>query len=377
MISLNSEQKMLVNAVTDIAEREFAENACQWEGNKPWENLQTLADHGFLGVSFSEEFGGGGMSTFDAILVQEAVGRVCPDTAYALPDMNAGRVIEMFGSDEIKERYLPPVIKGEDHIAIGISEPEAGSDVQSMNTEIREEDGGLVLDGEKIWVSGVEEGSAVVVWAKFPEGLGTVVVDTDADGFEVAEHFENMFGHNQSQFFLNDIHVPKKNVLTRGQEAFKELLVSLNWERIGSAALSNATSLCAFDMALDYAQEREQFGQPIGDFQGIEWKLADMAKEIQTSRALVFNAAKRASQANTEPSRLDTSMANLYAAEVLERTASEALQIHGANGFQKGHPMEYLYRFGRSRRIAAGTDEVLKNQVAAALKRNGIPKLGE
>ncbi len=376
MIPLSKENKMLVEAVTDIAESEFAENACQWEGKKPWENLQTLAEHGFLGVSFGEEYGGGGMSEFAAILMQEAIGRVCPDTAYALPDMNAARAIEMFGSDEIKQRYLPPVIEGEDHIAIAISEPGAGSDVMSMRTTIENSGDELVLNGEKIWVSGVEEGSAAVVWAKFPEGLGTVVIDIDADGVEVAEHFENMFGHTQTQFFMRDVTVPEQHVLTRGQEAFKQLLVSLNWERLGSATLSNAASLCAFDMALDYAQERKQFGQPIGDFQGIEWKLADMAKEIQTARSLVFNAAKRASEANSEPSRLDTSIANLYSAEVLERTCSESLQIHGANGYQRGHPMEYLYRFGRSRRIAAGTDEIQKNQIANALKRDGIPKLG-
>ena len=375
MLALNEERRMLVESVRDIAESEFAERAGTWQGAKPWENLELLADRGFLGISLPEAHGGGGMSEFDAILLQETVGRVCPDTAYALPDMGASRAIAMFGSEAVKERYLPPVCAGEDHVAIAISEPEAGSDVPSMETRVEEVDGELVLNGEKIWVSGVDEASAAVVWAKFPEGLGTLVLDLDAAGVEIGQHFTNMFGHTQTQFFMNDVVVPEENVLTRGSDAFKEQLKALNWERLGNAALSNATAMCVFDMALDYAGQREQFGQPIGDFQGIEWKLADMAKQIQTSRNQTYAAAGAAEQAGGVPDRLSTHIANLWSGEILEEVASEALQIHGANGYQRGHPIEYFYRFARSRRIAAGTDEIQKNTIARVLKTDGLPSL--
>jgi len=375
MLTLNEERRMLVESVRDIAESEFAERAGTWQGDKPWENLELLADRGFLGISLPEAHGGGGMSEFDAILLQETVGRVCPDTAYALPDMGASRAVAMFGSEAVKERYLPPVCAGEDHIAIAISEPEAGSDVPSMETRVEEVDGELVLNGEKIWVSGVDEASAAVVWAKFPEGLGTLVLDLDAPGVEIGQHFTNMFGHTQTQFFMNDVVVPEENVLTRGPEAFKQQLKALNWERLGNAALSNATAMCVFDMALDYAGQREQFGQPIGDFQGIEWKLADMAKQIQTSRNQTYAAASAAERAGGVPDRLSTHIANLWSGEILEEVASEALQIHGANGYQRGHPIEYFYRFARSRRIAAGTDEIQKNTIARVLKEDGLPSL--
>ncbi len=366
---------MLVESVGEIAESEFAERAGTWQGAKPWPNLELLADRGYLGVSLPEECGGGGMSEFDAILLQETVGRVCPDTAYALPDMGAPRAVAMFGSEAVKERYLPPVCAGEDHVAIAISEPEAGSDVPSMRTRVEERDGELVLNGEKIWVSGVDEASAAVVWVKFPEGLGTLVLDLDAPGVEIGQHFTNMFGHTQTQFFMNDVVVPEENVLTRGPDAFKEQLKALNWERLGNAALSNGTAACVFDMALEYAGDREQFGQPIGEFQGIEWKLADMAKKVQTSRNQTLAAASAAERAGGVPDRLSTHIANLWSGEVLEEVASEALQIHGANGYQRGHPIEYFYRFARSRRIAAGTDEIQKNTIARVLKDGGLPSL--
>jgi alkylation response protein AidB-like acyl-CoA dehydrogenase len=375
MLTLNEERRMLVESIREIAENEFAEDAGTWQGAKPWPNLELLADRGYLGISLPEAYGGGGLSEFDAILMEETVGRVCPDTAYALPDMGASRAIAMFGSDAVKERYLPPVCAGEDHVAIAISEPEAGSDVPSMNTRVEERDGDLVLNGEKIWVSGVDEASAAVVWTKFPEGLGTLVLDLDAPGVEIGQHFTNMFGHTQTQFFMNDVVVPEEHVLTRGPDAFKEQLKALNWERLGNAALSNSAAMCVFDMALEYAQQREQFDQPIGDFQGIEWKLADMAKKIQTSRNQMYAAASAAERAGGVPDRLSTHIANLWSGEILEEVASEALQIHGANGYQQGHPIEYFYRFARSRRIAAGTDEIQKNTIARVLKEDGLPSL--
>lgn len=376
MVTLSDEQSMLVDSLHDIAEREFADNACSWDGDKPWPNLKLLADRGYLGISIPEEYGGGGMSEFEAILMTEIIGRVCPDTAYALPDTAAPRAVAMFGSESAKQRYLPPVTSGDAHMSIAISEPEAGSDVISMTTHIEEHGNDLYLTGEKIWVSGVPHAEAAVVWTKFPDDhLGTVIMEFDDPGVEIGNHFTNMFGHTQTQFFMDDVLIPEENVLVRGRDAFKEQLKSLNWERLGNAALSNATALCAFDKALAYAQDREQFGQRIGDFQGIEWKLADMAKEIQCSRSMMYSAAEAAEARGGIPDRLATHIANLYSGEKLERVVSESLQIHGANGYQRGHPLEYLYRFARGRRIAAGTDEIQKNTIARVLKDDGLPQL--
>ncbi|APX97721.1 acyl-CoA dehydrogenase family protein [Natronorubrum daqingense] len=377
MITLSDEQELLVSSLEDLAEREFTDRAFTWDGDPPWENVELLAEQGFLGINIAEEYGGGGMTEFDAMLTIEAVGRVCPDTAEFLynQQMVAPRAIELFGTDEAKERYLPPVVAGEDSIAIGISEPEAGSDVGAMRTTVEEDGDDLRITGEKTWVSNVEHSSAVLVWTQFPEGLGSVVVDFDAAGVSIEQHYENMAEHHQTHFVMEDVVVPEENVVTRGSEGFKNQLRALNWERLGSATLANAIASCALDKALEYAEQRTQFDQPIADFQGIEWKLADAATDLEASRSLTHRAAIQAHERGRIPDRLDASMAKLRSSEMVERVVSEALQIHGANGYQQGHPLEYLYRLARGRRLAAGTDEVQKNQIASVLKQRGLPDL--
>lgn len=377
MLSLSTEQEMLVSSLENLAEREFSDKAFEWNGDPPWGNVEILAEQGFLGINIDEKYGGGGMTEFDAMLTIEVVGRVCPDTAEFLynQQMVAPRAIEMFGTEKAKEQYIPPVTDGEDSIAIAISEPESGSDVASMRTTIEEQDGELVLNGEKIWVSNVQHSSTALVWVKFDEGLGSVIIEFDWPGVEVDQRYTNMADHEQTQFRMNDVVVPKENVVTRGKEGFKNQLRALNWERLGSATLANAIARSALDKALSYAQQRKQFDQPISDFQGIEWKLADMAKQVEASRALTHRAAIRAHDQGRIPDRLDASLAKLYASEMVEDVVSESLQIHGANGYQRNHPLEYLYRLARGRRLAAGTDEIQKNQIARALKQNGLPDL--
>jgi len=379
MLALNDEQKMLVKMLSDLAESEFSERAFTWEGEFPWENVELLADRGYMGINLPEEYGGGGMTEFGAVLAIETVGQVCPDTANALygQSMVAPRAVDMFGSEAVKERYLPPLCEGESALAIAISEPHAGSDAGAMNTTLTEADnGGYYLNGEKIWVSYVEESVACVVWGRFPDGnLGTVVMDLDADGIDVVEQYENMSGHRQTHFFMEDVYIPEENVLVQGKAALKEQLKALNWERCGCSAYANAIAECAFEQAREYSKEREQFGQSISEFQGIRWKFADMAKRIEASRALTYRAAYNAVEAGRVPGRLDTSIAKLFSAEMVEDVVSESLQTFGAAGYQKEHPLEYLYRLQRSRRIAAGTDEIMKNNIADELYESGLPTL--
>lgn len=377
MLSLSTEQEMLVSSLEDLAEDEFSDRAFAWDGAPPWENVELLAEQGFLGINIDEAYGGGGMTEFEAMLTIEVVGRICPDTAEFLynQQMVAPRAIEMFGTEVAKERYLPPITAGEDSISIAISEPESGSDVRSMRTCAEEHDGELRVNGEKIWVSNVEHSGAAVVWVKFNAGLGSVIIEFDWPGVEIDQHYTNMADHEQTQFRMSDVVVSEENVITRGKEGFKNQLRALNWERLGSATLANAIARNALDKALEYAEQREQFGQPIGEFQGIEWKLADMAKKLEASRALTHRSAIRAHERGRIPDRLDASLAKLYSSEMVESVVSESLQIHGANGYQQDHPLEYLYRLARGRRLAAGTDEIQKNQISRALKENGLPDI--
>jgi alkylation response protein AidB-like acyl-CoA dehydrogenase len=376
MLDLNDEQRMIVSSLRNIVQEEFEKTASDWNGEMPWENLQILADHGFYGINFDEEYGGAGMTEFEAILATEIIGRECPLTAWHYGDQHliSPRAIQEFGSEAVKERYLPSIMEAEDRIAVGMSEPEAGSDLKAMTTTVEERDGELVLNGEKIWMSSAPECVATIIWAMFPEGMGTLILNLDADGVEFVSDFTNMAGEVQSQIRMNDVIIPEENVLTRG-EGFKLQMKALNWERLAGTTIANATALCALDKALDYSQDRKQFGQPIGDFQGIEFKLADMVTELQASRQLLFQTGKNAVDQGRVPDPMETLMASLYAAQTAGTVVDEALQIHGANGYMQGHDLEYLYRFARGFRIGGGTDEILKNEIAKFLKEEGAPRL--
>jgi len=377
MLDLTDEQEMIVSSIREIAEAEFEKTASDWNGEVPWENLRTLQEHGFYGINFDEAYGGAGMSEFESMLATEVIGRVCPLTAWHYGDQHliSPRAVENFGTDAAKERYLPSVVEAEERIAIGMSEPGAGSDLQSMTTTVEDRDSGLVIDGEKIWMSSAPESRATVVWAMFPEGMGTVIMDLDDEGVEFTNNFTNMFGETQSQILIDEVKIPEENVLVRGEDAFKRQLEALNWERLMGAAAATATALCALDKALEYAGDRQQFGQPIGEFQAVEHKLADMVTELQAARQLTFGAAQNAVAQGSVPDPMETMMATLYAGRMAGRVVDEALQIHGANGFQQGHDLEWLYRFSRGFRIAGGTDEILRNQVASFLKREGAPRI--
>ncbi len=376
MLDLNNEQQMIVSSLRDVVENEFEKTASDWNGEMPWENLQILSEHGYYGVNFEEEYGGAGMTEFEAILATEVIGRKCPLTAWHYGDQHliSPRALEEFGSDTVKDRYLQPILNAEERIAVGMSEPGAGSDLRAMETAIEERDGKLVLNGEKIWMSSAPECSAVIIWAMFPEGMGTVVMDLDADGVETVNDFTNMAGEIQSQILMKDVVIPEENVLVRGDD-FKKQMKALNWERLAGTTIANATGLCALDKALDYSQDRKQFDQPIGDFQGIEFKLADMVTDLQASRQLLFQTAQNAVNQGRVPDPMETLMASLTAAQTTGRVVDEALQIHGANGYMQGHDLEYLYRFARGFRIGGGTDEIHKKEIAKFLKKNGAPRL--
>ena len=370
------EHRLLVETVSDIA-ADFDRVSHEWDGEPPLANLATLADHGFVGLNLPREYGGAGMAETAAILAVEAVGTVCPPTAELLMNSSlvAPRAIELFGTPAAKETYLPQITSGDAFLAIAMSEPEAGSDLQTMSTAVEEtNDGTLVLNGEKTWVGMVEEAVAAVVWARFPEGLGTLILELDQPGVEVQSHFTNMAGHRQTQFVIDDVEVPEEDVLTRGESAFQEQLGSLNWERVGAAAFATAVGRKALQTALEYAGDRTQFGQPIGEFQGIRWKLSEMVTSLEMSRALTYRAVARADD-DGHPDPLEAGMAKLAATRSADSIVDEALQIHGANGYMQGHPLEYLYRYIRGYRIAGGTDEIQRNTIARLLERDGLPPL--
>lgn len=368
------EQRLIRETAERIAKNEFADAAFTWEDEFPYENMETLAEQGLLGIALPAEYGGGGESVLEVLLAQEAVGRVCPDTAHILSrsSMGAPRAIGELGSEYLKERYLPRVCSGDLVMSVAISEAEAGSDASAMTTTAESDGDTVVLNGRKLWITKADVAGAFLVYARFEDGnIGAVVVDDDAPGFSLGRGDENMAGHVQHELVFDDCEVPEEHVLVYGGgESFKRLLSEFNVERCHNAMMCVACGLNAFDSALEHARTREQFDQPIADFQGIEWKFADMATKLEAARLLIYRAAVNA--IDSSPSRLETSMAKVMGNEAGQFAVDEALQILGATGYSKESPIEYLYRWVRGWSIAGGTVEIQRNTIAEELKKDGL-----
>ncbi|MFB6310350.1 MAG: acyl-CoA dehydrogenase family protein [Salinirussus sp.] len=373
--NLTDLQRDIVAAAEDVAGA-FEDRAFEWQGDTPWENIELLANQGLWAMAIPEEYGGGGLSVIEDILVTEAIAPVCPDTGWALLNASVSpRYVAQFGTEAAKERYLPPVANGESEMCIAISEPGAGSDVGGMRTRLESDGDGYTLHGEKTWITNYDTSEAAVVWARLPDGeIGSVVLDLDAPGVEIVDRTTNMAGHVQTHFAMDGARVPEENVLITDRDDWRTQLKRLNWDRVAIAMWTNALARTAIERAVEYATEREQFGQPIGEFQGLRWKIADMVAEYEAGRGLVYRAIERARAEDRVPTRLESSLAKFHTAERTERIVSEALQVFGANGYQQGHPLEYLHRFNRSRRIGHGTDEILKNGIADAVFDSGLMK---
>jgi alkylation response protein AidB-like acyl-CoA dehydrogenase len=380
VLELSREQEMLVSEWRRIANEEFAEEAFSWEGEIPWKNLELLAESGHLGVDIPEKYGGGGLSEFETMLQIETIGQICPDTAAAVRTLSmvGPRFLVMFGSDHAKEKYLRQLANGEVWIAIAISEPDAGSDVGNMSTTIEEFDGGeLYLNGEKSWVSHFPSADAAIVWARFPdEGIGCVLMETDQEGIDIIKNHTNMRGETQTHFFMEDVHIPSENVLVRGRKAFYDVMEAMNWDRASQAPLSAAWARCAYDHALEFSQDREQFGQSISEFQGIKWRLAEMSMKVEASRILAYRPYVAARTHGRSPTRLEASLSSHFASSTAQKIIDDALQIFGARGYQKGHELEYLYRLIRGNRIGGGTDAMQKKNIAEGVLNGGLPRLG-
>lgn len=371
--TLTEAQRELKETAADLAAAEFADRAFTWDGDLPVENRDTLAENGLLGLALPEQYGGGGGTVVDVVLAQEAVGRVCPDTAHVLSRSSMGppRAIAELGSEALKERYLPPVCAGETTMSVAISEPEAGSDAGAMTTRASVEGDTVTVDGMKTWVGKAEESGAFLVWARFDDGdIGAIVVDAEAPGFSLGDAHTNMAGHAQHDLHFDGCELPREQVLAHGDESFKALLTEFNVERCHNAMMCVACGLRAFDEAMAYARDREQFGERIADFQGIEWKLADVAIQLEAARLVIYRAASNA--VRDSPSRLETSMAKVLANEAGQQAVDEAIQICGARGYMQSHPVEYLYRWVRGWKIAGGTVEVQRNGIARELKKHGL-----
>jgi alkylation response protein AidB-like acyl-CoA dehydrogenase len=362
---LSGDQQLLRQAARRLAEGEFRPRAFKWDGRYPEENERALREQGLLGVSLPEAYGGGGLTLADEVMVIEEIGRVCPETAMLMTLAGPPRILAEVAPEHLKQRYIRGFCQEGRKIAVAISEAEAGSAMNELHTRATPDGSMVRIQGEKLFISHAEVSAAFLVFVRFEAGIGAVIVDRDAPGFRIVRSDQNMAGHLLSSLEFNDCAIPADHVVISGANGFERLMQAFNNERCLSASWAVATALCALDMALEYAQQRKQFKRPIADFQGLQWMLAEMAMRVDSARLVVQQAAHA-------PTRLNSSMAKVVACEMVEKVVSDALQVFGATGYLKPHPMEFLYRLARGRRIAGGTVEVQKNSIARELLRKGL-----
>jgi len=370
---LTEEQEMIRKMARDFAEKEIAPIAKETDerGEFPWEVIRKMAALGFLGLPFPEEYGGAGADSVSFAIVMEEIARACGSTAITL-DAHislACEAIYQFGSEEQKRKYLVPLARGEKLGAFALTEPEAGSDAAAIKTRAVLSGDEWVLNGQKTFITNGSIADVVVVAAvtdpaKGHRGISNFIVEKGTLGFRPGRDEEKMGlrGSVTSQLFFEDCRLSKGNLLSEEGEGFKQFLTVLDAGRIAIGAMAVGLAQAAFEAAVSYAKERVQFGQPIAQFQAIQWMLADMATEIEAARLLVYQAAYLKDRGVRFTK--EAAMAKLFASEVAERACHTAIQIHGGYGYTKDYPVERFYRDARLCEIGEGTSEIQRLVIA-------------
>ena len=357
-------------AVRSFVEKELVPHAEEWEaqGDFPDEVFHRMGELGFIGVSWPEEYGGGGGDYLAKIVVGEEIGR-CRSGGIAMAlavqtDM-AVPPVEKFGTHEQKLKYLKPAIAGEKIFCLGITEPDAGSDVQAIQTSAKKVDGGWVINGRKIFITNGRRAHAMTLVAKTDRdaghhGISLFIIDTDTPGYKLERTLSKvgMLTSDTGEISFTDMFVPDDALLGKEGEGFYNISWELQGERLIGAAGTIEGARLTLEAALEYARTRETFGKPIGKHQAIRHKLAEMATEIEAAQQLVHATAWKVNQGEY-PVR-EISMAKLLTGQVAWKVADEAVQIFGGYGYSMDVPVQRAWRDSRLIRIGGGTDEVMR-----------------
>ena len=381
-LELTEEHKMIRKMVREFAEKEVAPIAAEMDekAEVPFENIRKMGELGLLGLTVSEEYGGAGMDTVSYCIATEELSKACASTAIVMGVQNSlvCHGIEKFGTEEQKQKFLVPLAQGKFIGAFALTEPEAGSDAAALKTT-------MVLDGDEYIVNGTKNfitsgGFADVILvfgvtdkSKGHRGISALLVEKGTPGFSVGKE-ENKLGiraADTSELVFEDCRVPVANRLGEEGQGFKIAMTDLDAGRISVAAQALGIAEAACEAALEYAKTRVQFGQPIANFQGIQWMLVDMATRIEAARLLIYNAALAKDRAEETGARYskEAAMAKLYASETASWVTDLAIQIHGGYGYVKEYPVERYYRDARVTRIYEGTSEVQRIVIAHQILR--------
>ncbi|WP_433743196.1 acyl-CoA dehydrogenase [Falsibacillus pallidus] len=373
---LTAEQKMIQKTIRDFADEVVAPSALDRDRTKqfPKEIFQQLGDMGMLGLPFPEEYGGAGADTVSFAIVTEELSRACGSTGitYSAHISLGGAPINLFGTHEQKEKYLTPICTGESLGAFGLTEPNAGSDAGGTMTTAVEDGGDYVINGNKCFITNASYAKHLALTAitgktEGKKEITALIVPTDAEGFSVIDNYEKLGLHssNTTELVLDNVRVPKGNILGKKGYGFQQFLITLDGGRIGIGAMGVGIAQAAYDKALQYAKERKQFGRSLTDFQAIQFKLADMAMKIELARNMVYKAAWLKDQGR--PFSKEASMCKLYASEVCMEIASQAVQIHGGYGYMKEYHVERYLRDAKLLEIGEGTSEVQRMVIARSI----------
>jgi 3-sulfinopropanoyl-CoA desulfinase len=378
MITLTAEQLDRQARARQLAS-ELADRAAEVDRTEqyPTANATELAEAGFLGMTIPIEFGGPGLTLLDVVLVIEEIAGGCGVSGRIVVDGNLGAlsIIMRGGPEWMKQRVADLVLAG-DKPVIQISEPESGTDINGMQTTATVDGDRVVLDGTKTWITGANDSTVNVVVAKFVEGkevrgLCAVYVERGTEGFELGRrnYMLGLRGIPEMEVHFRSCAVPRDHVIMHDA---KQILSYYNNQRVGAATVALGIAQAAFDDAVQYAASREQFGRPIGEFQGLQWKLVDARLALDASRLLIHRAALSAATSGTGlPDPELAALAKLHAAENAIHVTSTALQVHGALGYSRNIRIERLFRDARMFTIGGGTTEALRNLIGAGIIRKG------
>jgi len=357
---LNENQKMIRQMARDFAESRLAPIADEIDRTAkfPEATVKEMGELGFLGLAVPEEFGGVGADMTSYALVVEEVSRVCGSHGLTVAAHNSLGCwpIAALGTDEQKKKFLPPAASGESLLSFGLTEAGAGSDAGGTRTTAVRDGDDWVLNGTKMWITNAHYAGALIITAKTDTEAN--IVPTDTSGFTV-EKKENKLGLRASdtaQLTLEDVRVPGEYLLGKEGEGFKYFMMTLDGGRISIAAVALGLAVGAYEVARDYAKEREQFGRPIAKFQAIEFMLADMATQIQASRLLTYEACRQKDVG--EDFAHMSAMAKLHASETAMFVTDKAIQILGGYGYTTEYPVERMYRDAKLCTIGEGTSEI-------------------
>ena len=374
--TLSEEQQALVNVTRQFAQRELADYADKIEKTglpAPGILLQRYAEMGFLGVNLPAHYGGGGMSHLDAVLVLEELAKVSVAAAFPVFESCFGPALAIahYGPEQMRSSVLPDVCSGNMIVAVSMSEPQAGTALTDLKTELVPNGKSFVLRGTKRWCSGAGHADAYVVYCRMSDapgakGIGAVLVHDGVEGFTFGAPEEHMGfrGIPSADMYFDDVNVSADQIIVPAG-GFKQLMEAFDLERCGNTTMSLAYAQSAFDYVLAYVQERQQFGKELVEFQAVQLSLAEMKMKLDAARLLLYRAVVNAEKGM--PSVADSSIAKCFANEITRDVTGKAMQLMGGYGYSKAYPIEQKMRDAWGWGIAGGAIDVQKTNIASAL----------